>query len=268
MPEGPEIYLAAQQVNQTVANRPIDLISDYPVLNSVVKKLKNVTIKNVRARSKAMLTEFSNGVILYSHNQLYGEWVVHSAEQDLLAKQVRLIIKTPQHRVVLYSATDFAWLTVDTIDSHPYLAKLGPEVLDPAVDFHLIATRLAQFPRRVVADALLSQQVLAGLGNYLRADILFVSKINPLTKIGALTPSQLTRLAKACKLLPKRSVEQAGVIRTNAQYKAGRKAGLDFEASRFYVFDREGQPCWDCASTITRVTQGGRGLFFCASCQR
>ncbi len=267
MPEGPEIFLAAAAVHEAVALKPISVAFSFPTLAAKARQLRGVQIKQVRARSKAMLTEFVDGTVLYSHNQLYGEWVVHAIKEPLLSKQVRILIQTPTQKVALYSATDFAWLTIHNQDAHPYVAKLGPEVLDKNVSYQQIQTRLAQFPRRVVADALLSQQVIAGLGNYLRADVLFVAKINPLKKIGQLSKADLLRLAKACKVLPQRSVAQAGVVRPLKHYLASRKEGSDFEAARFFVFDREGQACWDCAYPIKKVIQGGRGLFFCVRCQ-
>ena len=273
MPEGPEIFLASRAVHAAVAQQPIELTLLHPALKPQARALRDVQVSRVVARSKAMLTEFSNGVVLYSHNQLYGEWVVHSKDDALLKRQVRLVIRTAQHQVVLYSATDFAWLQAGSEASHPYIAKLGPEVLDTALSAAFIAKRLAQFPRRVIADALLDQHVLAGLGNYLRADILLVARVNPFCKIGSLTAAQLLRVAKACKQLTQRSVRQAGVTRPWAQYLSAKAAmakadaNLSYEAARFYGFDREGAPCWDCATPIARATQGGRGLFFCPTCQ-
>ena len=267
MPEGPEIFLAAQKVHEAVAEQPCTLKLSYPPLIAKARSLRGVPIKRVHARSKAMLTEFANGVVLYSHNQLYGEWVVHQADEPLLNKQVRLIIATAKHQAVLYSATDFAWLRAGKEDEHPYIAKLGPEVLHAAVTAAQLANRLAQFPRRVIADALLDQHVIAGLGNYLRADILLVAKINPLRKIASLLPQELLRIARACKTLTQRSVQKAGVVRPWGKYQAAIKAGADYEAARFYAFDREGAPCWECAASIARITQGGRSLFFCQTCQ-
>jgi endonuclease VIII len=267
MPEGPEIYLAARAVHEAVAARPCNLKLAYPPLTDKARSLRGVQISRVHARSKAMLTEFANGVVLYSHNQLYGQWVIHPAGEPLLKRQVRLIITTAVHKVVLYSATDFAWLRAGEEEQHPYIAKLGPEVLSEQVSAAHIAQRLAAFPRRVVADALLDQHVIAGLGNYLRADVLLIARINPLRKIGSLSQAELLSVAKSSKTLTQRSVQRRGVVRPWAQYLAARKAGADFEAARFYAFDREGAACWECATPIARVTQGGRGLFYCPSCQ-
>jgi endonuclease VIII len=267
MPEGPEIFLAARAVHAAVAQQPISVAWHHPQLKPRARSLLNVPIARVYARSKAMLTEFANGTVLYSHNQLYGEWVVHAINQPLLAKKIRLVISTAERKVVLYSATDFAWLQAGQEHLHPYIAKLGPDVLDCRVTAAQIAQRLANFPRRVIADALLDQHVIAGLGNYLRADILLVSQINPLRKIATLSASELTRVAKACKTLTQRSVQRDGVVRPWAQYRAALKAGLSYEAARFYAFDREGAPCWGCNTPIARTTQGGRGLFYCPVCQ-
>lgn len=267
MPEGPEIFLAARAVHAAVAGQPITLALRHPALLTKARSLRGVRIARVYARSKAMLTEFANGTVLYSHNQLYGEWVLHKIGAPLLAKQIRLVIHTATHQAVLYSATDFAWLKVGTESSHPYIAKLGPDVLDDTVTARQIAARLAQFPRRVVADALLDQHVIAGLGNYLRADVLFVARVNPLRKIADLSLSELLRIANACKALTRRSVQRHGVVRPWSQYQAARHAGATFEAARFHVFDRDGAPCWHCATPILRSTQGGRGLFYCAQCQ-
>ncbi len=267
MPEGPEIFLAARAVHAAVAQQPCTLELHHPILAARADSLLGMPVARVHARSKAMLTEFANGVVLYSHNQLYGEWVVHPAGAPLLTRQVRLVIRTAQHQTVLYSATDFAWLQAGAEHAHPYIAKLGPEVLNPLVTAQHISQRLSLFPRRVIADALLDQHVIAGLGNYLRADILLVSKVNPLRKIGTLTEPELMRIAKACKTLTHRSVRRSGVVRPWAKYLAARAAGFDFEAARFYAFDRQGAPCWDCATPIERVLQGGRGLFFCPGCQ-
>ena len=267
MPEGPEIFLAARAVHRAVANHPITLALNYPLLSAKASALRGVPITRVVARSKAMLTEFANGLVLYSHNQLYGEWVVHKTGEPLLAKQIRLIITTQHHQTVLYSATNFAWLKAGCEDLHPYIAKLGPEVMSLDVSAQHIARRLREFPRRLIADALLDQHVLAGLGNYLRADILLAARINPLCKISALSARELLRIGKISKLLTQRSVQRNGVVRPWAQYLAARRAGASHEAARFYAFDREGLPCFDCATPIVRVTQGGRGLFYCPACQ-
>lgn len=268
MPEGPEIYRAARQVHAAVAGRAIELTLLHPAIAARRRSLQRATITRVHARSKAMLTEFSNGTVLYSHNQLYGEWRVHPAKQALLGKQQRLIISTGQHRVVLYSATDFAWLRAGQEHEHPYIAKLGPEVLADGMTPAGLAQRLAMFPRRNLATALLDQGVLAGLGNYLRADILFVARLSPRLRVGEMSGAQIKALAKVIYQLTWRSVQHDGVLLPSSDYKKLRAQGHGYEAARFYVFDREGLPCRACGNPISRLDLGGRGVFFCPECQK
>ena len=267
MPEGPEIYRAASEVHAAVAGQPIEVTLLYPKLAPRTKVLKNTTIKRVHARSKAMLTEFSNGAVLYSHNQLYGEWRIHTLGEALLDRQKRLVIATKSHRVVLYSATDFAWLRAGHEHLHPYIARLGPEVLDDGMTPAVLAKRLAGFPRRNLATALLDQGVLAGLGNYLRADILFVARLSPKLRVGDLSTAQLNNLARVAHRLTWRSVRHDGVLMPTADYKRLRAQGNSYEAARFYVFDREGLPCRVCTTPIARINLGGRGVFFCPAFQ-
>jgi endonuclease VIII len=79
MPEGPEIFLSSRAVHAAVADQPIRLELLHTVLEPKARELRGASGVRVDARSKAVLTQFSNGVVLYSHNQLYGEWVRHKA---------------------------------------------------------------------------------------------------------------------------------------------------------------------------------------------
>ena len=254
-------------MHTAVANQPIELSLLHPTIAVQKRVLKNVTIARVHARSKAMLTEFSNGAVLYSHNQLYGEWRVHTLGEALLDRQKRLVIATKSNRVVLYSATDFAWLRTGREQQHPYIAKLGPEVLADGMTPAILAKQLACFPRRNLAAALLDQGVLAGLGNYLRADILFVARLSPLLRVGDLSDAQLKNLAEVIHQLTWRSVRHDGVLLPTSDYKKLRARGEGYEAARFYVFDREGLPCRVCGTQVARTDMGGRGVFFCPACQ-
>jgi endonuclease-8 len=267
MPEGPEIRRAAQAVHRGIAGQPLRMTLAHPALAPMTRALRGATVEAVSSRSKAMLTRFSTGDVLYSHNQLYGQWVVDRPDEPLRSRAIRLVLETSAQRAVLYSATDFAWLRHGEEDAHPYIAKLGPEVLDDATTVRDIAARLAQFPRRRIADALLDQQVLAGLGNYLRSEIAFVAKLNPWRRLGDLSDAERHRLAKATHDITHRSFRTDGVCVPNASYRAQRQQGASFEAARFFVFDRAQQPCRECGATIERATLGGRKLFVCVACQ-
>ena len=244
MPEGPEIRRAAQAVHRGIAGQPVRMTLAHPALAPMERALRGASVESVSARSKAMLTRFSTGDVLYSHNQLYGEWVVDRPDEPLRTRAIRLVLETSAQRAVLYSATDFAWLRHGKEAVHPYIAKLGPEVLDDATTVRDIAVRLSQFPRRRIADALLDQQVLAGLGNYLRSEVLFAARVLPERRPQDLSATEIRKLARELLAIPRRSYATRGIEPAEgmrADYLTDTPAGF-----RFAVFDREGRPCPAC----------------------
>jgi endonuclease-8 len=76
--------------------------------------LQGKTVCQVTARGKAILTRFSNGLTLYTHNQLYGRWLITTGgEYPDSSRQLRLAIHTGDHAALLYSAKDISILSDD-----------------------------------------------------------------------------------------------------------------------------------------------------------
>ena len=101
-------------------------------------------VKRVRPRGKALLTELRD-LAIYSHNQLYGRWfVVKRGEELQTNRQLRLALHTRRHACLLYSASDIEVLNARAVESHPFISKLGPDVLDETTTDDTIATRYAE----------------------------------------------------------------------------------------------------------------------------
>ena len=132
MPEGPEIRLAADRVEAALANRRVESIEfAFAQLKPFERRLTGQTVTQVETRGKAMLTHFDNGWTLYSHNQLYGRWYVCARNQyPNTRRQLRLAIHNEQHSALLFSASDIEVLKSSQLDAHPFLARLGPDVLN------------------------------------------------------------------------------------------------------------------------------------------
>ena len=122
-------------------------------------------------------------------------------------------------------------------------------------------------PGRSLASLLLDQRFVAGLGNYLRSDILFAAGLTPDARPRDLDTAQRTRLAKAMLRLARQSYRTGGVTNDPARARASARAGVAYEDYRFLVYGREGAPCWSCGTRIARHDAGGRGLYRCAKCQ-
>jgi endonuclease-8 len=273
MPEGPEIRLAADKLRGVLEGRAAMAVwfapDRFPHLQRPGAALTGRTIVKVEPRGKAMLTHFAGGRTIYSHNQLYGEWRVHRGDAPPSHLQTRLAIRTATHTAVLYSASDIEVLKTVEVSRHPYIARLGVELLDPAVTLADVERQVndQRFARRNLGALLLDQGFLAGVGNYLRSDILFVAGLRPGARPGDLTPAKRAALARAALTLTRRSYRTRGVTNTPAIAKRLKADGWTYGSYRHWVFERAGEPCHRCGGIIARQDTGGRGLFLCDHCQ-
>ena len=269
MPEGPEIRRAADRLAEVMIGRPLTLAwFAFPGLKRFEQSLRGHVVESIVPHGKALLTGFDHGWTLYSHNQLYGVWTVARAgERPDTSRSLRVALENSEHAILLYSASDVAmWRTRD-LGRHPFLAKLGPDVLDPALDAATVAARLQdpRFSRRNLGALLLDQAFLAGMGNYLRAEVLFAARLHPRQRGCELDPTQTGVLAKALLDIPRRSYATRGIEAAGGMRREYLTDTPD--AFRFAVFDREGQPCPVCGTAIRRMESSGRRLYLCPRCQ-
>ncbi len=273
MPEGPEIWRVARRLNEVLAGRVATAVEfGLDALKGAEPKLAGATIQGVRGRGKALLIDFDNGLHLYSHNQLYGRWmVIEVGEQPApTRRRLRVAIHVSTCDALLYSASDIAVLDDAGVATHPFLSRLGPDLLAPETTEMLVSSRLRdpRFRRRRLGGLLMDQGFVAGIGNYLRCEILFVCGLHPLTTPQSLDDDDCSRLAATMLALPRQSAETGGVTNDLARYARLRDAGLSFEQARFHVFRRDGDACYRCGMAIVKARAGGQPCYLCPACQR
>ena len=271
MPEGPEIRLAADKIARVlVGQQLVEVEFGLPRLGRFARRLEGVVVTAVDTRGKAMLTRFDNGLTLYSHNQLYGRW--YTTRRPGLpdtARSLRVALHTETHSALLYSASDIEILTGQQLDRHPFLTRVGPDILDKRLNTDAVAERLldSRFRNRSLGGLYLDQAFLAGNGNYLRSETLHVARVHPAEKPSELDARRLRELARLTLTISRRSYRTRGITVTPEIDKALRARELPFEKRRFFVFGRAGQPCRRCKTRIRHTTVGGRRLYLCPSCQ-
>ena len=271
MPEGPEIRLAADRIAKVLQRQPI-VEAEFGLarLERFGKRLTGATVIAVDTRGKAMLTRFDNGLTLYTHNQLYGRW--YTARRPGMPKtnrSLRVALHTPTHSALLYSASDIEVLTERQLAKHPFLNRIGPDILDRELTPAIIVDRLRsqRFARRALGSLYLDQAFLAGNGNYLRSEILWSAGLDPSARPAELDAAALQELARETLKIGRRSYRTRGITVTPGMLKRLKADGLAYEQYRFYVFGRAGLPCYRCAAPIERLTMGSRNLFVCPRCQ-
>ncbi len=271
MPEGPEIRRAADLVASALkGHTAVTVEFGLERLAHHGERLSGRRIDAVEARGKALLLHFSGGESVYTHNQLYGRWRVGAAgARPASSRSLRLAIDTRTTSALLYSASDIEVSTPAALAEHPYIARLGVELLAPETELEEVFTQVSA-PRhagRSLGALLLDQGFLAGLGNYLRSEILFVARLTPALRPRDLSDAERAALANAALELTRQSYRTGGITNDLTRAAALKRRRLSFGRYRHHVFDREGEPCWVCATPVRRIVAAGRNLFLCPRCQ-
>ena len=151
-------------------------------------------------------------------------------------------------------------------DTHPLLAKLGPEPLGNSFDeAYLIAALKGK--NTPIKSALLDQRIVAGLGNIYVCEALFRAHIAPTRKAGRISAARVASLVPIIRDVLQEAIEAGGSSLRDFRQASGE---LGYFQHNFDVYDREGQPCRSpgCTGTIRRTVQAGRSSFYCPQCQR
>ncbi|ENI5336652.1 endonuclease VIII [Salmonella enterica] len=263
MPEGPEIRRAADNLEAAIKGKPLtDVWFAFAQLKPYESQLTGQIVTRIETRGKALLTHFSNGLTLYSHNQLYGVWrVIDTGEIPQTTRILRVRLQTADKTILLYSASDIEMLTAEQLTTHPFLQRVGPDVLDARLTPEEVKARLLspRFRNRQFSGLLLDQSFLAGLGNYLRVEILWQVGLTGQHKAKDLNEAQLNALSHALLDIPRLSYT------TRCQADENKHHGALF---RFKVFHRDGEACERCGGIIEKTTLSSRPFYWCPHCQK
>ncbi|PFG07488.1 endonuclease VIII [Bacillus sp. es.034] len=271
MPEGPEIRRAADNVERALKNRTVeDVYFAFPHLRDYEDLLKGSIVTRVDTKGKAMLIRFNNGYTIYSHNQLYGKWYIRSLyNYPKTNRQLRLALHNEKKSALLYSASDIEVLRDEEVPEHPFISKVGPDLLseDVTADELVVRMKDKRFRNRKWSILLLDQGFVAGIGNYLRSEIMFVAGIHPSLRPADCTEEQLNKTAHAIIDLVKQSYETGGITNDPKLAEKLKSEGVKRSRYRHWVFNREGASCFICGSEIEKIVAASRRLYYCPGCQ-
>lgn len=270
MPEGPEIHREADKIRKAIGGTECNYVYFYhDHLKSFEKELTGLTVESVEAYGKGLVIGLNSDYYIYSHNQLYGKWVIKPAgEYPKTNRQLRVELQNNHKSALLYSASEIDVMDSESIKDHPYLSKLGPDILKSiTVDQIVDRCRDGQFKRRSFAALMLDQAFLSGIGNYLRTEILFDATIDPSEKPKNLYKTDLQQFGKSAILISQRAYETGGITADPDLVQNARKNGEKRREYRHYLFNREGKPCRICGTKIEKINKSGRRIYVCRNCQ-
>ncbi|MCL2647407.1 MAG: hypothetical protein FWD61_10455 [Phycisphaerales bacterium] len=230
-------------------------------------------IQRVRSHGKWLFFDFSHGVTWLCQLITKAKWTVltgeaaalHCAKEEAAESEgkkrplITLHLRNTRTSggggmVAILTGRPIVYiLPSDKLWSHPEIKAMGPDPLSTATFHDDFPYRLRQSPHRTLATALLDQEVVAGLGNMLKCEILHATRFSPTVRVGSLLASQIDYLAGTV----------VGLVATAATF------ATKGQAYPHRVYDRAGLPCGTCGTEITvdRSGQDGHLTWYCRTCQ-
>ena len=269
MPEGDTLFRIATGlrrvlVGETVVEaraRPGPLLRLVPDLSGLV----GMRVREVESRGKHLLIGFGEddqSRTLRTHLRMTGSWHRYRAGEPwrLPERRATVVLRTEHAVAVCFDCPTAELLTDAGLARSRALTALGPDLLGPAFDSGVALANLRERGNLAIGEALLDQGALAGIGNVVRNEVLFMERVNPWLVVESVSGTQLERLVMAAQRVL-RSAAQDGDRTTTGDRRRG---------ARLWVYGRGGRPCRRCGTRIEASRQGelARLTYWCPSCQR
>ena len=255
MPEGDTLARTAAGLRPWLVGRPILAArTNGPGAQPRVERVVGATVTAVDAAGKNLLIRLDNGLELRTHLRMHGSWHRYAPGERWRrpAGRARLVLEVEGSVAVCFDAPVVELFEQRAEAVHPSLSRLGPDLLAADVDIGEAIRRLRDPVRAsaTIAEALLDQRALAGIGNEVKNEVLWQASRSPWTLVAALPDDALRELVQLA----------VAVVREGAA--TGRRPR--------HVYRRAGLPCPRCGALI-RVEHQGRDLprltFWCLGCQ-
>jgi formamidopyrimidine-DNA glycosylase len=273
VPELPEVETVRGELESAVVGRRFARVEiadprltrpEDPLV--VAAELVGERVEALERRGKYLVFRFESGRGLLVHLRMTGSFR-HTTGGGLPDDPYRRAV------VSLDDGSDVAyrdvrrfgtWQLVEPDELEPFLdARLGAEPLARRFTARALAARL-EGRRAPVKAALLDQRTLAGMGNIYVDEALWRARIHPLRPARDLDEDEIRRLHRGVR----RALE-AGLARQGATLRNYAKpdGGSGRMQDEFRVYGRAGEPCPRCGTPIEKTRAGGRGTWYCPSCQ-
>lgn len=257
MPEGDTVWNTARVLD--VLAGQLLIASEFRVPQLATADVTGWTVRESACRGKHLLLRLvqdEKAMTLHSHLRMDGSWRVYRRSRRWTGgpeHQIRAILRTDQWTAVGYHLHELRF--VRTTQEKELVGHLGPDLLGADWDAAEAVRRLAAQPEREIAEALLDQRNLAGIGNLYKAEILFILGIWPWTPVaGGPDLAGVVELAFA-------------LLNTNKGRWLQSTTGSLRPGERTYVYGRRGRSCRRCGTPIRKAEQGERVTYWCGVCQ-
>jgi len=266
MPEGDTIFRAARTLHRALSGKVVTKFeTQLPQLTRVDydTPLAGRIVEAVESHGKWMSMRFSGDLTLLTHMLMSGSWHIYRPGEAWQRPrvQMRVAVYTQDFVAVAFQVPIAEFHTSESLARQRSLRGLGPDVLGADFDEAEAASRLRARPELEVGVGLLTQSIMAGLGNVFKSEVCFASGVNPFRSVGSLTGEELRALVANAREFMRNSVVETSAVR--------RTTGRSDPSARFWVYKRRGESCRKCGTTVKARKQGeeARTTFWCPQCQ-
>jgi endonuclease-8 len=274
VPEGDTIFRAARTLHRALAGETVT------GFKSVLPKLERVeidsgvsgrTIEKVEAHGKWQLIYLSGDLVLLTHMLMSGSWHIYRPGErwKRRASDMRLVLQTAKIEAVGFNVPIAEFHTTDSLRRRRVFNQIGPSVL--AAEYHgaEIMRHLRSRPEMTVGEALLSQSLLAGIGNVFKSEICFACGVHPFRKLESLSISELSIVVSTARKFLLANVTDTSGDKIVTYTGLRRTTGRADSEENLWVYGRRGEPCRRCGAAIESRKQGfdARATFWCSQCQ-
>ena len=258
MPEGAEVKLFGESLARIVAGKNLSSIT---VLSGryLKKEIEGLTLMSARLPSrvvgigvhgKFLYWIIENDVFLYNTLGMTGCWTQEDSSHSRVKFQFT-------DGTVVYFKDQRNFGTIKLVPGRSGLINklkmLGPDMLSQEVDDDLFTLSLMKRPEWTISKAIMDQSIIAGVGNYVKSEALYLSQLSPHRKVKTLLENDYARLNNAIRAVLREAYKRNGA--TIQSYK-------DFEgkegqySQKFAVYNQKEDPYGN--SVIKEKTEDGR----------
>ncbi len=273
MPEGDTLFRAADVLRRALLGERVTAARGRPG-GALLARVVGARVRDVSTHGKHLLITFDDGLTLHTHLGMKGTWHRYAPGDRWRRDPARAVavVETVRCTAVCFDASVVELLETRALAQHPSLARLGPDLLAQAPDLVTAVARL-RAPERAsltIAEALLDQSAVAGLGNVYRSELLFAARIDPFVPAVSLDAEVLeSLLMMGVRLLGANTGGGERVTMPDALgAQPGASSGLRARSDR-WVYRRAGRPCRRCGTPVRSTSLGHppRRLYWCPRCQ-
>ena len=271
MPEGDTIHRAARTLHTALSGQRIErfesvfahltrIDADAPIAGRLVER--------VEARGKHLLMWLEGALVLRTHMRMHGSWHIYRPGErwQRPRHEMRIVLATGTYVAVAFAVPVAEFVDATTLEREGPVAELGPDLLSDTFDASEAVARLQDRGDLEIADALLDQRAVAGIGNVFKSEVLFAARVSPFTLVHRLGSAMLDRILAIARRQLRANAGEADTLGP----AGGRRTTNRLDpAERLFAYGRRGLPCRRCGTPVQRAKQGPdmRSTYWCERCQ-